>query len=203
MKAHPEGTALKRTAGGSPALAAAVAAGLGGLSLTASGILQSMQPPGCIAAECVGRTYRSAGPLESFLFLAGVLLIAGATLGFLVLLPARMRVVRIAAATAAACMFFGVALMGSALYFAGVALVLVAVAAYIVMGVGLAVSRTLPAWAGVVLAVSSLLLLGANDQNERILFVVPFGLAWLALGTLLWSAEPAVTPRGHSSVKPI
>ncbi|MEV7572248.1 hypothetical protein AB0P28_04010 [Pseudarthrobacter sp. NPDC089323] len=84
-------------------------------------------------------------------------------------------------------MFLGVVLMGIA-YYLGFALVLVGVAAYAVLGAGTALTRALPAWSGALLSVSALLLMAANDQNERILFVVPFGLAWVVLGALLWTA---------------
>jgi uncharacterized membrane protein YkvI len=73
-------------------------------------------------------------------------------------------------------------------YYIGFALVLVGVAAYAVLGAGLALTRVLPAWSGALLSVSALLLMAANDQNERILFVVPFGMTWMVLGVLLWTA---------------
>jgi CDP-diglyceride synthetase len=180
-----------------------VAGAVGGVCLTASAVMQAMQPPGCIAEDCAGRAYRSAGPAEGLLFVAGILLVAAATLGFLALSTGvRGRsVVRFGAVTAAAGMFLGLVLMGSALYFAGVALVIIALVAYAVLGVGLAATRALPVWAGVMLAVSALLLFGSNDQNERILFVVPFGLAWVVLGALLWSAAPAGQRRRGGNVQ--
>jgi len=170
--------------------ASGIAGIAGGVCLAASALMQAVQPPGCIAAECMGRTYRSAGPLEALLFLAGVLLIAGATLGFLGLVPPGLRgarIARTAAAVAGTAMFMGVVLMGIA-YYIGFALVLVGVAAYAVLGAGLALTRVLPAWSGALLSVSALLLMAANDQNERILFVVPFGMTWMVLGVLLWTA---------------
>lgn len=170
--------------------ASGIAGIAGGVCLAASALMQAVQPPGCIAAECVGRTYRSAGPLEALLFLAGVLLITGATLGFLGLVPPGLRgarSARTAAAVAGIAMSMGVVLMGIA-YYIGFALVLVGVAAYAVLGAGLALTRVLPAWSGALLSVSALLLMAANDQNERILFVVPFGMTWMVLGVLLWTA---------------
>ena len=190
-KQHKETRSMQAEAAGRGFARGWGAAGIaGGLCLTASGIMQAMQPPGCIAEECIGRTYRSAGPFEALLFLAGIVLIIVATLGFLTAQPAAPRAVRIAAVAAAAGMFFGFALMGSVLYFAGLALVVVAIAAYVVLGISAASSRVLPVWAGVLLAASALLLLGANDQNERILFVVPFALTWIVLGALLWTSAP-------------
>lgn len=204
MKAQHDGNELAGTniAGRASVRISGAAGAVGGVFLAVSGIMQSMQPPGCIAAECVGRTYRSSGPLEGFLFVAGLVLIAGATLGFLVLHRAGSPVVRIAAGLAAAGVLLGIALMGSELYFAGLALVVVGILAYVVTGAGLALTRALPAWAGIMLAVSSLLLFGANDQNERILFVVPFGVAWMVLGALLWTAAAPRDERRHGSVQP-
>lgn len=196
---HERNESLKAGRGGSGSLRASGIAGiLGGLCLAASASMQALQPPGCIAEGCVGMAYRTAGPLEALLFLSGVLLIVGATFGFLVLVPSGSRgtrIVRIGAAVAAPAMFLGVILMGVA-YSIAFSLVLVAVIAYAVLGAGLAVTRVLPAWSGIILAVSSLLLFGANDQNERILFVVPFGLTWMVLGALLWASASAV--KGHS-----
>ncbi len=55
----------------------------------------------------------------------------------------------------------------------------------IALSVGLALvgwtmlmSKILPAWLGVALLSTALLLLGANEQTSRILLVIPFGLAW-------------------------
>lgn len=157
----------------------------GGLSLTGYAIIQAMQAPGCIAEECAGRTYRTAGPVEGSLFLAAIVLIIGATLAFLAIPAAGTRALRMSAVVAATALFSGFALIGIA-YFAGLALVLGVIVAYVVMGFSLVSSRVFPLWAGVMLAVSALLLFGANDQNERILFVVPFGMAWMVLGILLW-----------------
>lgn len=170
------------------------AAGIaGGLSLTGYAVIQAMQPAGCIAEECAGRTYRSAGPVEGSLFMVAIVLIIGATLAFLAVPATGTRVLRMSAVVAATALFSGFALLGIA-YFAGLALILGVIAAYVVMGFSLASARTLPLWTGVMLAVSALLLLGANDQNERVLFVVPFGVAWIVLGTLLWgSARPSRT----------
>jgi hypothetical protein len=47
--------------------------------------------------------------------------------------------------------------------------------------------RELPRWAGAFLIVGTLVLLGVNDQDERILLAIPFGLAWMSIGYVLWS----------------
>lgn len=188
---HGRNESLEAGTSGLGSLRVSGTAGIaGGLFLTVSAIMQSLQPPGCIAEACVGRTYRSAGPIEGLLFLAGMMLIVGATFGFLALVSSGSRgarIVRIGAAVAGLAMFLGVVLMGVAYYIA-FSLVLLAVIAYAALGTGFAVSQAVPAWAGVMLTVTALLLMAANDQNERILFVVPFGVTWVVLGALLWTA---------------
>jgi hypothetical protein len=55
----------------------------------------------------------------------------------------------------------------------------------------IAILRVIPHWAGLVLVVGALALLGVNDQNERILLAVPFGVGWIAVGWVLWSGTTA------------
>ena len=88
MEAQHEGNESLEARQGHPGSlrVSGIAGIVGGLCLTASAIMQALQPPGCIAEECAGRTYRSAGQTEEILIIAGVLLIAGATLGFLALI---------------------------------------------------------------------------------------------------------------------
>jgi hypothetical protein len=56
------------------------------------------------------------------------------------------------------------------------------VVGFLLLGVAVVRSKALPPWAGVLLAVGALSMLGANDQDWRVLIVVPFGLAWIAVG---------------------
>lgn len=46
------------------------------------------------------------------------------------------------------------------------------------------------------LVVGSLAMLGFNDQNTQVLLAIPFGIAWMAVGYVLWSGvgEPARQP---------
>jgi hypothetical protein len=44
-----------------------------------------------------------------------------------------------------------------------------------------------------VLIVGSLAMLGFNDQNWQALMAVPNGLAWMAVGYVLWSDREGVT----------
>lgn len=52
----------------------------------------------------------------------------------------------------------------------------------LVAGVGVWRGRLLRPWAGLLLILGALVSLGFNAQNERVLLVVPLGLAWAALG---------------------
>lgn len=70
-----------------------------------------------------------------------------------------------------------------------------------VTGAGLMRSGVLPAWAGALLALTSLLLLAFNDQNERILVVIPFGVSWMVLGGLLWFAAASPASRWHARIQ--
>jgi len=47
----------------------------------------------------------------------------------------------------------------------------------------------LPRWAGALLIIGTLAMLGFNDQNAQALLAVPLGIAWLAVGCTLWSGK--------------
>jgi hypothetical protein len=55
-------------------------------------------------------------------------------------------------------------------------------------------SRVLPRWAGVLLILGLVPLFWANEQTDSILLAIPFGLAWIAVGTLLVSKPRGRTP---------
>ncbi len=67
-----------------------------------------------------------------------------------------------------------------------------------VLLVGLAILRAqvLPRWAAALLIVGALALLGFNDQNSRVLLAIPFGVACMTVGYVLWS-DRAATQRQH------
>lgn len=46
-------------------------------------------------------------------------------------------------------------------------------------------ARLLPTWLAVLLIVSAIVVLAANEQTSRILLAVPFGPAWTLVGTVL------------------
>lgn len=190
------------TSGANPHIVRGVAicSGLGGLFLVGYAILMNLKPRGCIAEECVGRSYREAGPMDSILFLAAIGLIIATAVGLFQMhrFGGRgSRAVRIAALVAAVSLLIGVGLTPVFFYLALAALIS-AVLAFAATGAGLMRSSVLPAWSGALLIVASLLLFGANTENEQILFVIPFGITWIILGRLLWSAASFPADRWHA-----
>lgn len=174
----------------------AVLASLGGLFLTAHAILMALKPRGCGGDACIGGSFREAGPLETTLFLAGVVLISAAAVGLFWMhrFGGRgSRLVRIAALVAAVALLVGVGLTPVFFWLAFAAMV-VAILAFAVTGAGLMKSRILPAWSGALLVLTSLLLFGFNTENEQVLFAIPFGATWMVLGLLLWST--VLSPAG-------
>ncbi|WP_157769041.1 hypothetical protein [Pseudarthrobacter sulfonivorans] len=191
----------------------AISAGTGGLLLVAYAILMNVKPRGCIADECVGQSYRAAGPLESALALAAIGLMIATALGLYQMhrFEGRgARIVRIASLIAAASMLVGIlglvinnVFFNSGLVYFLVAFpgILLAMLAFAVTGAGLMRSRVMPPWAGAMLILTSLLLLVHNDQNELILLVIPFGVTWMVLGGLLWSTTASSSSRWHARIQ--
>ncbi len=42
-------------------------------------------------------------------------------------------------------------------------------------------------------------MLGANEQTARVLLMIPFGVAWVAVGYVLWTGAGA--PAGRSAAR--
>lgn len=171
---------------------------IGGAAWTAAALIHAAQPQGCIGDECDIRPMRdSTTATELLLALAGVTMI-GSGAGLLALhkrqnglaWPGRLGaalcalgVVSLALAVAVQELFFGGDFPWMPAF---------VVPGVIALAVGLAFvgwtvfrSRILPAWLRVALLSTALLLLGANEQTSRILLVIPFGLAWAAMGVML------------------
>lgn len=184
----------------------AVSAALGGILLVAYAIMMSIQPPGCIADECIGRTHRVAGPVEMLLLIGAVVLTGVTAIGLSWMHRPGInasKTVRIAAMIAGVSLLTGFALGSSALYAVGIVVLLASMVAFVFTGVGLMESRSLPSWAGAALILGSLSLFVFNDQNQRVLFAIPFAVAWLVLGVLLWASAGRSTKRSKTRVQPI
>ena len=181
------------------------AAAVGGSLWMVGLVLVAQLPEGCIMAECdlPGRSHRDSGAGAPILFI-GLLLIG---LGVVAVSDRRRRVGRpgaldrlglvvsvagLAVLTAAAlvqALAFGgdFPLMPYFVVPAGLALVV----GMLALGLSIMRSGVPRAWAGALLLIGTLTLLWFNDQNARVLLGIPFGLAWVALGCLLWLDRPA------------
>lgn len=207
----------RNTSGANPGTlrGSAICAALGGLLLVPYAILMNLKPRGCIAEECVGQSYREAGPLEAAVGLAALGLLAAALIGLYLMHRFKgqgARIVRIAALTAVAALLIGVlgpAILGvffqsdsSLLYFFVILpAVVLAMLAFMVLGAGLTRSQVLPTWSGVTLLLTSLLLFVFNDQNERVFLIIPFGMTWMVLGGLLWARAASPDRRWHARIQ--
>lgn len=170
----------------------AICAGLGGLFLVAYSIIMALKPAGVVS-------YLEAGPPLMFAAL-GLIIATAVGLFRMHRFEGRgARVVRIATLIAAASWLIAVlGVVVTAVFFQGDSSLvyflavfpglLVGMLSFAVAGAGLMWSRVLPAWSGALVVLTSLLLFGFNAEDDRILFVIPFGLTWMVLGGLLLSA---------------
>jgi hypothetical protein len=53
---------------------------------------------------------------------------------------------------------------------------------FLLVGIAIVRAGVLPRWAGVLLVLGSLALVGSNEQTGLVLLMLPFGLAWAAAG---------------------
>lgn len=184
------------------------AAILGGLFCAVAAVLHSLQPVGCVLAECdAGKSMRSGTPLVGALGTAATLLILVGIAGLTVLASKEGRHVKLAkvglASTLVGFALLAVAGLIQAFFFAGdfpgmpyfvVPGLLAVVTGLVLIGIFIIRSRVLPKWLGVFLVVSSLALLAANEQAQTVLLAIPFGVAMMVAGYLMWSSgsHPAV-----------
>jgi hypothetical protein len=73
-------------------------------------------------------------------------------------------------------------LPGALVLFAGLLLLVVAVLR----------ANVLPRWTAVLLVLGLLTLLGFNEQSWRAVFGMPFGIAWVGVGYVLWTGRIAI-----------
>ena len=177
---------------------------LGGALWTAGAIITALKPEGCVGAECdlPGRSMREGGAVDAVLSIAGVLLIAlGATgVAFRARDAGRLgtagRVGLFVGIAGAALLL--IAGLVQAIFFGGdfpymplfvlpggLALVI----GFLLLGIAILQAGVLRRWAGVLLVIGALAMLGFNDQDARALLAIPFGLAWVAVGHALRSGE--------------
>ncbi len=179
------------------------AAMLGGALWIAGAVMTALMPEGCMGSDCYlpGRSMRdtrAAAPIS----LSGLLLI-GAGVAAVVsrargagLTGTSVRISSIASVAGAT--IIPAAVLVQAVFsdndFPYMPLVVLPAGLALVVGcllLGLTIlrARLLRPWAGALLLTSSLALLGFNDQNIQALLGIPFGMAWVSIGYLLWSSE--------------
>jgi hypothetical protein len=183
----------------------------GGLAIILAGVLWmafalvlSSRPEGCVGAACdlPGRTYRTWGPLAPALFIAAALLLIGGMvalawyawnrpgfgmLGRVGFLLSVVGGALIASGTAIQALFFNgdFQLMPFFLIPGWLALIM----GFLLLDSALLRARMVLRWAGVLLLLSALVLLGFNDQDVRVLLAVPLGLNWVVVGACLWATQ--------------
>jgi MFS family permease len=176
------------------------AAIIGGLVCALAAVLHSLEPSGCIGIECDTRPMRSATAVVSALGAAATLLILIGMAGLMVMARRSGRHTKLAnaglitAAAGFAILFLGVLIQ--AVFFSGdlpwmpffvIPGVIGVIAGFLLIGIFILRSGLLPRWLGIFLAVSSVLLLAANEQTAAVLFAVPFGLAVATVGFFMWT----------------
>jgi hypothetical protein len=183
-----------------------VAAIGGGILLILFAVMAAAKPEGCIGgAECAARPMRDTGDIEPFAFVGFFLILIGLA-GLVVRvqaagrlsLPGKVGVVLIALG-AATFLLVGSGIvtpsdesMPAFVIPAGAAIAI----GVIMLGITILRSRVLPAWASWLLIIGGLATLAGNDQDIRILLLIPFGVAWLGIGyVLLTSAAPVENRR--------
>jgi hypothetical protein len=65
--------------------------------------------------------------------------------------------------------------------------VLALVVGFVLLGIAVLRAGVLPRWTAVFLVVGFLAMFGFNDQNAQALLAIPIGIAWVAVGYVLWS----------------
>lgn len=172
-----------------------VAAILAGLLLALATVLHSLQPRGCLGVECESRPMRTTTGTVTVLGALAALLIVLAVVGLTIIARRSGRSRGLAnAGLIAAVAGFGILLVSlvvQAVFYDGdlplmpffvIPGILGVVIGFVLVGAFIFRSGLLPRWLGIVLAVSAVLLLGANGETTAVLLAVPFGLAVSILG---------------------
>jgi hypothetical protein len=151
---------------------------------------------------------RQGSPLDATLLLLAMLLLVVGVVGLVIRAREANRFGRLGkigmAASAAGVAALIISSLVQAIFFAGdfplMPYVFVPGGLALVVGLlllGLAILRAgvLPRWVVALLIVGTLVMLGFNDQNARVLLAIPFGMAWVAMGYTVWSETGESAPR--------
>jgi len=193
-----------------------LAAMLGGALWVIGTLIHASKPRGCVAQECAFRPMRESDALDGILMLLSLLLFAAGAM-WLVFLARRLgrfgkRAARGSLSAPSGPITTPALLVISgliqALFFGGdfplmpyfvIPGVLALVLGFVLLGIAILAARVLPRWAALLLIVGALAMLGFNEQTARALMAVPLGVAWAAVGYVLWSEVGA--PTGDTSTR--
>jgi len=159
---------------------------------------------GCVADECdlPGRSMREGSPLGTVLLIAAVLALAAGVFGLVRharalgrfgrigrvgLVASGIGVVTVIIASLVQSLFFNNDFWAMPYLVIPAALALVI--GCVLLGVAILRSGVLPRWAAALVIIGALALLGMNEQNTQVLLAIPFGVAWVAVGYVLWQGE--------------
>lgn len=169
-------------------------AAVGGTLLVAFSALAATKREGCIGEDCLTSSMRSYGDIAPLAVAAFILIAVGfAGLG----VQARATTGRgplwkwgpLLAAVGAAALILGIAsnaVSENLPPFFVVPGLIALVAGFLLISVHVLRAKVLPQWSAWLLLIGTLALAGTNDQNAQVLLMVPFGLAWIAIGLLQW-----------------
>ena len=191
-----------------------LAAMLGGALWVIGTLVHASKPRGCIAEECAFRPMRETGALAGILTLLSVLLFVAGAVGLLALVRSGGRFGKLGNAGtivgAVGAAVLAIATLVQAIFFGGdfplmphfvIPGLLAMVVGFVLVGITILRSGVLPRWAAVLVIAGALGMLGANEQTARVLLMIPFGVAWVAVGYVLWSGAGASTGRPAARVR--
>lgn len=169
--------------------------------------LQSLEPIGCIGDGCNGHAMRDTPASVSLLFGVGGVLMVASVLGLGLLLQRRDGLGRLGV------LGCGLLVAGAAVLAAGGVFAVLfpepsedAMPGFVIPGFGaiaiglfllaVAVFRAhiLPTWSVALVAAGVVVMLFVNEQTSRVLFAIPFCLAWAVAGLLLIRATAEEAP---------
>ena len=75
------------------------------------------------------------------------------------------------------------------------------VVGFVLVGIAILRAGVLPRWVAVLIIVGALAMLAANEQTARVLLMIPFGVAWVAVGYVLWSGVGVPTEQPAARVR--
>jgi hypothetical protein len=187
-----------------------LAAILGGVLWITWAIQTGLQPRGCIGDECAFRPMREGGTIDTVLFYLAMLLLAVGVAGLVIHTRNAGRLGRLGWIGSVASGVGVAALIISGLIqdvWSGLAAILgdvlwitwaIQLVGFLLLGITILRARVLPLWVAVLFVVGTLAMLGVNDQDAQVFLAIPFGIAWVAVGCVLWWGKD--TPRAMATM---